>query len=139
VTDGPRRTTRRERSTAPFTLALAERQHIMQTLAFTGGLLEGDGGAAALLGLKPSTLRDRMHKDGITRAAALLAGRPPVLPTDWTLRAVQRCHISDVLAIADGRIEGPGGAAEMLGLKPSTLRTRMASLKIMRRAIRVEA
>jgi hypothetical protein len=28
----------------------------MQTLAFTGGLIEGDRGAAALLALKPSAL-----------------------------------------------------------------------------------
>ena len=132
VKDGPRRTTGRARSTAPMTLALAERQHIMQTLAFTGGLIEGDGGAAALLGLKPSTLRDRMHTDGITRAGALLVGRPTVLPTDWTLRAVQRRHISEVLVLADGRIEGPGGAAVRLGLKPSTLRTRMIKLGIRR-------
>src|SRR5262245_55857915 len=128
VEHGPRRTTGRERSTAPVTLALAERQHIMQTLAFTGGLIEGGDGAAALLALKPSTLRDRMHKEGITRAAALLAGRPTVLPTDWTLRALQRRHISEVLAITDRRIEGPGGAAARLGLKPSTLRTRMTRL-----------
>src|SRR5215471_12639859 len=120
--DGPRRTTGRARSTAPMTLALAERQHIMQTVAFTGGLIEGDGGAAALLGLKPSTLRDRMTKDGITRAAALLAGRPTVLPTDWTLGGVQRRHISEVLVVVKWRIEGPGGAAAWLGLKPSTLR-----------------
>jgi hypothetical protein len=36
---------------------LAEHQHIMQALAFTSGQIEGDGGAAALLGLRPSTLR----------------------------------------------------------------------------------
>src|SRR5262245_13506971 len=132
VKDGPRRTTGRARSAAPVSLVLAERQHIMQTLAFTGGLIEGDGGAAALLGLKPSTLRDRMHRDSITRAGAFLVRRPTVLPTDWTLRAVQRRHISDVLVIADWRIEGPGGAAVRLGLKPSTLRTRMVKLGIRR-------
>src|SRR5262245_13319160 len=112
------------------TLALAERQHIMQTLAFTGGLIEGDGSAAALLGLKPSTLRDRMHADGITRAGALLVGRPAALPIAWTLSAGQGGHTSEVLVIADGRIEGPGGAAVRLGLKPSTLRTRMIKLGI---------
>lgn len=67
MTAGPPRTTGRERSIAPVTLALTERQHIMQTGAFTGGLIEGDGSAAALLGLKPSTLRTRMITLGITR------------------------------------------------------------------------
>jgi transcriptional regulator with GAF, ATPase, and Fis domain len=111
---------------------LVERQHIMQTLAFTAGQIEGDSGAAVLLGLTPSTLRSRMTKHGITRAAALLAGVPRVLPTEWTLRAIQRQHISDVLAVTDGRIEGPDGAAALLGLKPSTLRTRMERLKMKR-------
>ena len=111
---------------------LAERQHIMQVLAFTNGQLEGDGGAAALLGLKPSTLRSRMSTQGITRAAALLAGLPQLLPTDWSLRTMQRRHISEVLAATDGRIEGPGGAAARLGLKPSTLRTRIRMLKTRR-------
>jgi hypothetical protein len=30
------------------------------------------------------------------------------------------------------RIEGPGGAAAVLGMKPSTLRSRMAKLRIAR-------
>jgi transcriptional regulator with GAF, ATPase, and Fis domain len=111
---------------------LAERQHVMQTLAFTAGQIEGDGGAAALLGLKPSTLRSRMNKQRITRAAALRVGPPRIPPADWTIKAMQRRHIAEVLALTGGRIEGPRGAAEMLGLRPSTLRTRMASLKIAR-------
>jgi transcriptional regulator with GAF, ATPase, and Fis domain len=111
---------------------LAERQHVMQALAFTAGQIEGDGGAAALLGLKPSTLRSRMKKQGITSAAALLVGSPRIPPADWTINAMQRRHIAEMLALTGGRIEGPGGAAELLGLKPSTLRTRMGRLKITR-------
>jgi transcriptional regulator with GAF, ATPase, and Fis domain len=114
---------------------LAERQHVMQTLAFTAGQIEGDGGAAALLGLKPSTLRSRMNKQGITRAGALLVRPPRIPPADWTISAMQRRHIAEVLALTGGRIEGLGGAAEMLGLKPSTLRTRMERLR-MRRPLR---
>jgi hypothetical protein len=68
-------------------MALAERKHIMRAVAFTNGQIEGDGGAAALLGLKPSTLRTRMNKQGITRASALLAGLQGDLPDDWSLRA----------------------------------------------------
>jgi hypothetical protein len=92
----------------------------MRALAFTSGQIEGDVGAAALLGLKPSTLRTRMDKQRITRAAALLAGLPPVPPTDWSLRSMQWRHISETLAATMGRIEGPSGAAARLGLKPST-------------------
>lgn len=39
-------------------------------------------------------------------------------------------HISGVLAKTDGKINGPGGAAELLGINPSTLRGRMKKLNI---------
>jgi hypothetical protein len=43
---------------------------------------------------------------------------------------MQQRHISAVVSLADGRIEGAGAAADVLGLKPSTLRTRIAMLRI---------
>lgn len=43
----------------------AERRHILQTLARTGGVLSGPRGAAILLGLPRSTLQHRMRKLGI--------------------------------------------------------------------------
>jgi transcriptional regulator with GAF, ATPase, and Fis domain len=45
---------------------------------------------------------------------------------------VEREHIQLVLASTAWRIEGPGGAAQVLGLRPSTLRTRMRKLGIAR-------
>jgi len=44
-----------------------ERDHIVRALTETGGKIEGPGGAAALLGLNPSTLRGRMSKLRIRR------------------------------------------------------------------------
>jgi PAS domain S-box-containing protein len=44
-----------------------ERDHILQVLEKTGWRIEGEKGAAAILGLNPSTLRGRMRKDGIRR------------------------------------------------------------------------
>ena len=54
------------------------------------------------------------------------------LPTDLgrTLEEVERGHILQVLEDVDWVIEGHAGAAAMLGLKPSTLRNRMAKLGI---------
>jgi formate hydrogenlyase transcriptional activator len=49
------------------TLEEAERNQILNTLAETRWRLEGKNGAAAILGLHPSTLRARMHKLGIAR------------------------------------------------------------------------
>ncbi len=49
---------------------------------------------------------------------------------DRTLEEVERDHIIHVLADRGWRIEGPNGAAHVLGMNPSTLRTRMAKLGI---------
>lgn len=43
------------------------REHILQVLQKTRWKIDGEGGAAAILGLKPSTLRFRMNKLGIKR------------------------------------------------------------------------
>ena len=47
------------------TLAEAEREHILRTFERTGWRVKGPQGAAAALGLKPSTLYSRMKKLGI--------------------------------------------------------------------------
>jgi transcriptional regulator with GAF, ATPase, and Fis domain len=70
--------------------------------------------------------------------ALSLASAPPVKSSELksravpTLAAVQREHILRVLALTKGRLYGPGGAAELLGLKPSTLQSRMKKLGIAR-------
>jgi transcriptional regulator with GAF, ATPase, and Fis domain len=55
---------------AIVTLEESERMHIRQALAATDGRLHGPDGAAALLGINPSTLRSRMKKLGITKQRA---------------------------------------------------------------------
>jgi formate hydrogenlyase transcriptional activator len=60
-------TARSARSLAGF-----ERDHILATLERTDWRLEGETGAAALLGMNPSTLRSRMRKHGLRRP-----GPPP--------------------------------------------------------------
>ena len=49
---------------------------------------------------------------------------------DSTLNTVQRNHIIQILEQCDWKISGINGAAVMLDLKPSTLRDKMAKLKI---------
>jgi transcriptional regulator with GAF, ATPase, and Fis domain len=58
------------RHEAIVTLEEGERMHIRQALAATGGRLYGSDGAAALLGVNPSTLRSRMKKLGIAKQCA---------------------------------------------------------------------
>jgi transcriptional regulator with GAF, ATPase, and Fis domain len=45
---------------------------------------------------------------------------------------IERAHIVRVLHTSEWRIEGPRGAANLLGLRPSTLRSRMRKLGIVR-------
>lgn len=58
----------------------------------------------------------------------------PELPYPGSLRMedVERKHILRVLDMAEQQIAGQGGAAEMLGLNPGTLRARMKKLGIRR-------
>lgn len=46
------------------------------------------------------------------------------------LNEANAVHITEVLKLAKGKIDGPGGAAEMLGINPSTLRSRLDKLGI---------
>jgi predicted ATPase/transcriptional regulator with GAF, ATPase, and Fis domain len=50
-----------------------------------------------------------------------------------SLDEVAKTHIMSVLAQTDGVVEGPAGAAKILGLHPNTLRSRMQKLGITRR------
>jgi transcriptional regulator with GAF, ATPase, and Fis domain len=53
-----------------ITLEEVERRHISHVLEHTGWRVKGRGGAAELLGLKPTTLQSRMRKLGIERPRA---------------------------------------------------------------------
>jgi predicted ATPase/transcriptional regulator with GAF, ATPase, and Fis domain len=48
------------------TLERVQREHILDVLRRTGGVVEGAKGAATILGLHPNTLRSRMRKLGIS-------------------------------------------------------------------------
>jgi DNA-binding NtrC family response regulator len=54
--------------------------------------------------------------------------QPPT--TVPTLEQVERDHIRKALALTRGKLYGPGGAAEMLGIHPSTLASRMRKLSL---------
>jgi DNA-binding NtrC family response regulator len=60
-------------------------------------------------------------------------GSVPIYGADQSavaLKDVEADHIRRVLETAGGKIEGQGGAAEILGMNPGTLRHRMRKLGI---------
>jgi hypothetical protein len=66
---------------------------------------------------------------------ASVPAAPPMVaaaPIDGNLEALERQHIINVLRQSQGVIEGPSGAAKVLGLHPNTLRSRMKKLQITR-------
>lgn len=63
-------------------------------------------------------------------AALGVGGAAPHEDHDERLDAVIAGHIRRVLEATEGRIEGPRGAAERLGLNPSTLRSKMRKLGV---------
>lgn len=69
------------------------------------------------------------------RPVAQPAPQPPApsgLLTDAALREAEVASIRLALEAAGGRVSGPGGAAERLGVKPSTLYSRIRRLKLAR-------
>jgi formate hydrogenlyase transcriptional activator len=62
-------------------------------------------------------------------AVSSAAGNGPKAKSD-SLEDVERAHIEEILRQTGGMIAGKGGAAEILGLPSSTLRSRMKKLGI---------
>jgi transcriptional regulator with GAF, ATPase, and Fis domain len=58
---------------------------------------------------------------------------PAGLLTEADRRERDRANILAALEAAGGKISGPGGAAEILGLKPTTLASRIRKLEIAER------
>jgi transcriptional regulator with GAF, ATPase, and Fis domain len=81
--------------------------------------------------LGPEVLDLPLTENRAVEVAAPLSAA--LLPTvGKTLEEVERDYIRRVLASVGSRIYGSGGAAEVLGLKPSTLQSRMKKLGIRR-------
>ena len=55
---------------------------------------------------------------------------PEVILTDREWRARERANLMKALQRTEGRIYGAGGAAELLGINPTTLASRLRALKI---------
>ena len=61
-----------------------------------------------------------------------LSDAAPAAGQELTLESIERDHIVAVLHQTDWVVQGPRGAAQILGLHPNTLRNRMKKLGITR-------
>ena len=82
-------------------------------------------------------LRNVVERAMIVSTGKRLTITPPVPSAAAIKRSpklfdVEKEHIRDILESTGWRIRGPGGAADRLGLKPTTLETRMAKLGLKR-------
>jgi len=83
-------------------------------------------------------LRNVIERNLIMHPGAMFEAELPektgeVSAVGGTIEEVERNHISAMLTRSGWRIRGPGGAAEALGLKPTTLEARMKKLGITRK------
>jgi transcriptional regulator with GAF, ATPase, and Fis domain len=118
----PRLTARAIRTLESYTWPgnVRELQHVIEraVLLSPGGVIRLDGVLT--------------ESDKPTRAESELAPRDAaqaVIPErEWRRR--ERQNLNAALQLAKGRIYGPGGAAELLGVRPTTLMSRLKALKL---------
>jgi transcriptional regulator with GAF, ATPase, and Fis domain len=65
------------------------------------------------------------------RVAGALVTDADRVRTDAEIRQLEADNIRAALKAARGKVSGPGGAAQLLGLKPTTLASRIKSLDIL--------
>jgi transcriptional regulator with GAF, ATPase, and Fis domain len=63
-----------------------------------------------------------------TRVAAAVAPEADHVRTDTEIRQLEADNIRAALKAADGKVSGPGGAAQLLGMRPTTLASRIKAL-----------
>jgi transcriptional regulator with GAF, ATPase, and Fis domain len=101
-----------------------EREQILLALRETNGIVAGPNGAATRLGWKRGTLLSRMQQLGISLYSA-------------NAKQTERELILNVLRETNGVVAGEKGAAAKLGIRRSTLLSRMQRLGISPKEVKV--
>ena len=101
----------------------------LSALRETAGRLASENAALQEALARERVERERMEREGLERERVQATPAPEEVPADAaplaSMEEVERRHIQEALKRAAGRIGGPGGAADLLGMNPSTLRSRM--------------
>ena len=98
-----------------------ELQNVIERMAVTA--------KDAKLSLPPDWMSNSLIQPSVSLSPNLHV-RSNLAREDTTIEGLERAHIIRILEQRRWRIEGPYGAAVVLGLKPSTLRSRMRKLRI---------
>jgi len=53
-----------------------------------------------------------------------------LIRTDAQIRQIEADNIRAALKAANGKVSGPGGAAQLLGMKPTTLASRIRAFEV---------
>ena len=122
-----RRTGRRGMRVTPEGLVHLRRYHWPGNIRELANILERATIVAPGRDLAPPVL-DLPGGSTTAAAPAAIAVHSPGDIELITIDEVQRRHIKGVLAATEGRVYGAKGAAKILGLKPSTLQSRMKRL-----------
>lgn len=85
---------------------------------------------AAILARNGRLFVDLPRDRGQASAQQPLHAAPPTIITETERRARDRASILAALEAAGGKISGPGGAADIMGLRPTTLASRIKVLDI---------
>lgn len=86
---------------------------------------------AAILS-KGGRLRLDIALADLQAAVTPAVGVPEAIVTDREFRERERANLMKAMQLSNGRIYGEGGAAELLGINPTTLASRLRALKITR-------
>ncbi len=111
-----------------LTLAVAQR---LQQYGWPGNVRELQHVIErALITSPPGRLRIELPTAGVAGPTLATSTADPPVRTDAQIRQLEADNIRAALNAASGKIAGPGGAAELLDIKPTTLSSRIKALGI---------
>jgi transcriptional regulator with GAF, ATPase, and Fis domain len=120
----------------PLKVVTPESLARLERYAWPGNIRELQNVLERACVLSPGPIVEILDELGpVNGAGAATAG--PVVPHDGivTLEESERIHIRRALASTSGRVDGADGAAALLGINPSTLRSRMKKLGITKQRV----
>jgi len=109
---------------------------VAENIYWMARYIERAENAARLVNVNTNLLLDLPGVERPRPSAEPARATTPAILTEAERRERDRATIEQALAAAGGKVFGPGGAAEILGVKPTTLASRIKRLGIERNKAR---